>query len=377
MAERFFARELGKLTLGAEQEVRGEMILAVTKALLESDVAYVARYQGAPQLAPFKRADRGRAASGKAGRALPQQHQHGGVGPHTAFEDAICRGGVGVEPSLRAFAAGADGAADTLPVPFAPPVPSSWEAGEVLLRDHGGDAYAALYASRLARFAAFDAAGLDEVARQLALTMAYEDPARVAALKIRASRFARVRQEAGAKPGQLVETAEFMHPRLDEMADSLPPPLGRWLLDTGWARTVVSRLTPQGRTVRTSTLRSFLLLYAVAWSARWRPRTLRHALEQAHMEAWLAAVLLAAAHGAPLGVAVARLRELAAGYGGSHARGSARFNSILAVLPALLRRADTAAQVWALHDVALADDGRACLNTVLAAAAAFPALATK
>jgi indolepyruvate ferredoxin oxidoreductase alpha subunit len=48
MAERSFAQEVGKLRLDAGEEFVGEGILAVTKALLQSGVAYVAGYQGAP-----------------------------------------------------------------------------------------------------------------------------------------------------------------------------------------------------------------------------------------------------------------------------------------------------------------------------------------
>src|ERR1700675_2992511 len=48
MAERFFTKEVLKLHLGAGEEFRGEGILAVTKALLQSGVSYVAGYQGAP-----------------------------------------------------------------------------------------------------------------------------------------------------------------------------------------------------------------------------------------------------------------------------------------------------------------------------------------
>src|SRR5882724_8364027 len=48
MAERSFKNEVEKLRLGAGEEFRGEGILAVTKALLESGVSYVAGYQGAP-----------------------------------------------------------------------------------------------------------------------------------------------------------------------------------------------------------------------------------------------------------------------------------------------------------------------------------------
>jgi indolepyruvate ferredoxin oxidoreductase alpha subunit len=48
MAERSFAKEVETLRLGDGDEFHGEGILAVTKALLQSGVAYVGGYQGAP-----------------------------------------------------------------------------------------------------------------------------------------------------------------------------------------------------------------------------------------------------------------------------------------------------------------------------------------
>ena len=48
MAERSFREEVKTLRLGEGEEFRGEGILAVTKALLQSGVSYVAGYQGAP-----------------------------------------------------------------------------------------------------------------------------------------------------------------------------------------------------------------------------------------------------------------------------------------------------------------------------------------
>ncbi|MDB5818299.1 MAG: Indolepyruvate ferredoxin oxidoreductase, alpha and beta subunit, partial [Rhizobacter sp.] len=48
MAERSFAEEVKTLRLGAGATFSGEGILAVTKALLQSGVSYVAGYQGAP-----------------------------------------------------------------------------------------------------------------------------------------------------------------------------------------------------------------------------------------------------------------------------------------------------------------------------------------
>ena len=48
MAERSFKKEVQQLRIPAGEEFRGEGILAVTKALLQSGVGYVAGYQGAP-----------------------------------------------------------------------------------------------------------------------------------------------------------------------------------------------------------------------------------------------------------------------------------------------------------------------------------------
>ncbi len=48
MAERSFKEEVKQLKLGDGEEFKGEAILAVTKALLQSGVSYVSGYQGAP-----------------------------------------------------------------------------------------------------------------------------------------------------------------------------------------------------------------------------------------------------------------------------------------------------------------------------------------
>ena len=48
MAERSFAKEVEKLRLGDGDELHGEGILAVTKALLQSGVSYIGGYQGSP-----------------------------------------------------------------------------------------------------------------------------------------------------------------------------------------------------------------------------------------------------------------------------------------------------------------------------------------
>ena len=48
MAERSFAEEVKKLRAGEGEVFKGEGILAITKALLQSGVSYVGGYQGSP-----------------------------------------------------------------------------------------------------------------------------------------------------------------------------------------------------------------------------------------------------------------------------------------------------------------------------------------
>ena len=167
-------------------------------------------------------------------------------------------------------------------------------AGIERLSDYQDAAYARVYLDRLAPFADIERQYgdgsnrlLDETARQLALAMAYEDTVRVAELKIRPSRFARVREEVKVDDGQILEIAEFLHPRTQEIADTLPAGFGRWLLRTGWARGLVDRFTRKGRIVKTTSLSGFALLYLLARLKRWRRRSLRFAAEEASIVAWL------------------------------------------------------------------------------------------
>ena len=77
MAERSFAKEVEQLKIGAGEEFRGEGILAVTKALLECGVAYVARLPGRADLAPDGRARRRAGHHGRARRAFRVERLRG------------------------------------------------------------------------------------------------------------------------------------------------------------------------------------------------------------------------------------------------------------------------------------------------------------
>jgi indolepyruvate ferredoxin oxidoreductase beta subunit len=334
--------------------------------------------------------------------------------PRQAFEGAIRRGGVGIKASLGAFTAGfeattaaTDAAAIPKPIsavaatlppptldgqdsderPVKPaahkPIPADLlleaekfpisartiiRAGIERAADYQDLAYARLYLDRLAPIAKLDRDGrlTGETARQLALGMSYEDTIRVAELKIRPSRFARVREEVRVNGDQILEIAEFMHPRTQEIADTLPAPLGRFILDTDWVRRLVDRMTRKGRVVKTSSLHGFLLLYLVAAFKPLRRRSLRYRAENAHLEEWLGVVQRIAPTHYELAIEVAAARNLVKGYGDTHERGRARYQTLIGLLPVLSQRPDGAAQLAQLRKAANADDTGAALDAAIA-----------
>ncbi|MEO8311511.1 MAG: indolepyruvate oxidoreductase subunit beta family protein [Caldimonas sp.] len=326
-----------------------------------------------------------------------------------AFEETIARGGVGVAASRRAFDAGfasalgsdatpasaraasvSDGSELAAPstatasvaavAPAAAPRPRDpavaalvervrsgfpTEAHEIVVEgvrrtiDWQDVDHARLYLDRLDRVrAAAPAAAphlLAETARHLALWMTYEDTIRVAALKTRATRFERVHGEVRADANQILAIDEYLHPRLQEICETLPAGLGRWLERPGWARRVVERWTAKGRVVTTSSLSGFLLLYAIAGLRRFRRGSLRFAIESERIEAWLAEIARVAATDPALAVEIAQCQRLVKGYGDTHERGWRNF----AVLMGVVGRAGAAvpaATLAELREAALADE---------------------
>jgi indolepyruvate ferredoxin oxidoreductase beta subunit len=86
----------------------------------------------------------------------------------------------------------------------------------------------------------------------------------------------------------VVYTTEFMHPRMDEVAGCLPVRVGRFIESRPQLFARLDRLVNRGRRVRTGTVGWFLMLYALAAMQRFRRGTLRHTVEVAHRDAWLA-----------------------------------------------------------------------------------------
>jgi indolepyruvate ferredoxin oxidoreductase beta subunit len=296
-----------------------------------------------------------------------------------SFEQVVREAGVGVETSLAALRAGADLARTAAPAaaPLDPmqtaarPLPErsasrvlqplldrirsdfpreAWGLlGEGLARvaDYQDAAYAREYLDRVARLHAAGTAALVrsagsaaggaehghaltvEAARWIAVAMAYDDVIRVADLKTRAERFARVRREVKAADGDVFATEEYFHPRLEEIAGLLPAGLAAWIGRRPALRAWLARRLDRGRRVQSNTVRGHLQLRAMAQLRRWRRRNARHQRERAHLDAWLAAVERALAVDYALAVEVLRCRRLIKGYSDTHARGEGRFDRLM------------------------------------------------
>ncbi len=323
-----------------------------------------------------------------------------------AYEATIREAGLGVEASLNAFSRAYDGALAELRAPTPAPTPGTGaalkrfpelktigDAGFDALVERAGQqfpgpahrmiaaglarvvdfqdvAYGAEYLDRLKPFAELETGAADcpltsAAAKQIARAMAYDDVIRVADLKTRGSRFARVREEVAARPGQIVYATEFMHPRMEEVCGTLPAALGLWIESRPRLIAALRHLVDRGRRINTGTVRWFLPLYLLAGWRRFRRGTLRHRRETAHLKAWLDQALAAARHDPALGVELLEARRLVKGYSDTHDAGEGRFSRLMAVAKRLEGRPDAADWVRRMRQAALADaEGRALGDTI-------------
>ena len=325
-----------------------------------------------------------------------------------AFEAAIKKGGIAVNTNLAAFedayqraerggddprageAVGARSESDAVPAQARSPklqplldrvrrldasVQKIVLEGVRRAIDYQDPEYAKLYLDRVERVAALDAkygagagrgASLTEAtARSLALWMTFEDTIRVADLKTRPTRFARVKDEIRAEPGQLFGITEFMKPRVEEIAGTLPAGMGRWVLRSpGVSRWL--RSWTGGRQIRTGTVTGFLMLHTLGGLKRWRRGTLRYHEENERIEQWLGRIESLAATNYALAVELAKAQRLVKGYGETHERGWRNFSTLVDKLNELTSREDGAEVFARLQAAALADEEGKALARELA-----------
>ncbi|MFW8595313.1 indolepyruvate oxidoreductase subunit beta family protein [Cribrihabitans neustonicus] len=326
--------------------------------------------------------------------------------PRSAFEDAIRAAGKGVEPSLRAFAAGFDLAQqgearqEAAAAPTGPAKPHGpagklrkWRAlasrvaempeavqemalpGLQKVVEFQDLAYGREYLSRLDGVLAQDSADHEyelsrEAAKYIANAMAYDDVIRVADLKTRRSRFGRIEGEVSAQ-GKLMTLTDYLHPRAEEIASLLPAGLGARVEASPRQMARLERLFSKGRRIRTDSLRGFLMLYVLGGLKFWRRRTRRHAVEQDHLDGWLEMAMgyLPARYG--MAVEVIRCRRLIKGYSDTHARGLSKFARVLEGARMVEARADGPEWVARLREAALQDEKGEALDGALKTIASF------
>jgi indolepyruvate ferredoxin oxidoreductase, beta subunit len=322
-----------------------------------------------------------------------------------AFEATIKSGGKGIEASLRTFDAAfvhvreaprdpVRAAREKL-LPAAPrsdpvaaldallgrlrsevPAPAQATAYAALrkLVDYQDAAYCLEYLDELARAAAADRAAGGEArgfeltvlaAKYIAQAFAYDDPIRVADLKTRASRFARVRADIGATPDAIMRVSEFMHPRAEEVCATMPSALGSWLTARPRVYRLLDKLVNRGRRVQSSDIFGFTQLWCVSALRPWRRRLLRHQQECAHREAWLASTLPRTASNYALACEMLRARKLVKGYSDTHSRGQSKFDRVMSAASTLAAREDGGAWMNRLIRAAEKDEDGALLDGAL------------
>mgnify|MGYP000309195025 CR=1 FL=1 len=329
--------------------------------------------------------------------------------PRQAFEDAIRASGKGVEASLRAFAAGYDlaqhgeqAAPQALPQtraeivgPAGPdksrqafasleariaalpePVREMAAAGLRKVVDFQDTDYGAEYLDRLEALVRHDSADRAyelscEAAKYIANAMAYDDVIRVADLKTRTQRFGRIEEEMQVKDGRLLQLTDYLHPRAEEIVGLLPEKLGRKMeADAAWMKRI-DRWFNRGRRIRTDRLSGFAMLYVLGGLRGWRRRTLRHRMEQEHLEAWLKMAAGYLPDRYAMAVEVLKCRRLIKGYSDTHARGLSKFDKVLAGARLVEGRDDGPEWVARLRDAALKDEKGTDLDGALKTVESF------
>lgn len=320
--------------------------------------------------------------------------------PRSLYEQAISDYGVAVKTNLSGFDAGFERAIKRSPVAGLVP-PSSGpttELGRALderikrefpahlhgivqegvkrMLDYQDGEYANLYLDRLAEIrscdqqvmrASGDFALTNAVARYLALWMSYEDTIRVADLKTRSKRFERFRSEVRADAGQIVYVTEFMHPRFEEVCETLPAGLGQRVLSSSFMRRVSAPLFRRGRHIHTARLGGFLMLYMLAGMRRWRRSTLRYRVEEGRIADWLDRIkkMASVPGGYHAAIEIAECQRLVKGYSDTHERGLRNYRAVMDAVERMVERPDLADVIKQLRNAALADDQGLKLRQVL------------
>lgn len=208
-----------------------------------------------------------------------------------------------------------------------------------------------------------------EMARWLALWMAFDDIVRVADLKSRVSRWQRVIGEVKAKDEDLLKLYDHFKPGVPEFAAMLPSALANRLLNWDKKRTLAGK-TPWALPLKigTHTVTGMLALRLLARLKWLRPHGSRFVAEQALIDEWLQAVMQQTARHWDSGFEIAQCGRLIKGYGSTNERGKDNLLHVvrhLATAPHFSDDGARAAAIAAARRAALTDDAGQALDQTL------------
>jgi hypothetical protein len=231
------------------------------------------------------------------------------------------------------------------------------------LTDYQGASYARLYVDRLQRFVGrhdVDDATVGEIARLMAMRMSYEDPIRIAQLKL---------AEAGVGNAPVQPAGDVRKFRLDELVDVLPAVVAEPILDIcerlGWTHKPVS--------VRFSTANRWGIrrLKIEASLRRWRLFSVRYAEERVWVERWLHMIGRCLVKQPKAVSEIVQTATMVQGYGDTYRQGLADWHAIIDGLAkptfdGALPLADLAGAVAEARAAAMPDPRQAALKRTIA-----------
>jgi hypothetical protein len=231
-----------------------------------------------------------------------------------------------------------------------------------LLIDYQGPSYARLYVDRLRRFVGkqgIDDAMLGDIARLMAVRMSYEDPIRIAQLKL-------AEHEGHPDAAGSVDVRKF---QLDELIGALPAAIAEYILDAlewiGWTHKNVS--------IRFSTASRLGIrrLRIEAGLRRWRLFSVRYTRERVWVERWLHMIDRSLTKQPQAAPAMIHTATMIVGYGDVYRQGMADWNANIDGLAkptfdGVLALSDLAGAVTEARAAALPDPRQSALKRKIA-----------
>jgi hypothetical protein len=224
--------------------------------------------------------------------------------------------------SIRYLLADIIGEDDDTPPPLPENFPDGAKAavgeGIRLLVDYQGTSYAQLYVDRLKRFvgrAGIDAAMFSEIARLMAMRMSYQDPIRIAQLKL-------LENEGQGEP-----TGDRRKFRIDELVGALPAVVAEPVLDVlEWVDWTHAPVSIRFRAASRWGIRRLKIEAALK---RWRLFSVRYPKERVWVERWLHMIDRSLTKQPQAASAIVQTATMIEGYGSVYRHGLADWHAII------------------------------------------------